>query len=189
MSNLRAAAIGVALVGVLGGGGYYVWRMSQEPAGLATGRSGAKTSQIWARLQAYKGTYLRKFMAAYDKPDPTAMDTLEAFNELAYQITGPGGFWRKDVPNQWLGCRNQPDSAACGAIETMADDMGRWDGIQEQIVGLDEARAGAFLDQHAGEILTYLDTMVPEELSSAGMQRTPLFEKGLKAAMQQDGML
>lgn len=195
MSNVRTVAIVAALTAVVGGGGYFVWRSSQDPAGLAMGRPGGKpgqtqrSGQIWAKLQKYKDSYLRRFLAAFDKPAPTARDTLEAFNELSFQVTGPGGFWRKDVPNHWLGCKNQPESASCAAIDTMAEEMAKWDTLSEKIVALDEAAAGAFLDEHATEILDYLDTMVPDDTSSAGMQKTALFEKSLKAAMQSDGML
>ncbi len=187
--NLKSLTITVALAGVLGGGGYFVWQSSQDPAGLATGRPAAHTGQVWARLQNYKGSYLRRFMGAFDKSAPTATDALEAFNELAYQVSGPGGFWRKEVPNHWLGCKAQPDSASCGAIQSIGEDMGRWDALQEKIVGLNDQAAGPFLDEHATEIMDYLDTMVPDEPSSAGMQKTRLFEKSLKSAMEQDGIL
>ena len=194
MSRAQSAVIGLALAGIVGGGGYYVWQMRQDPTGLATGRNGGgsqKTGKVWSRLQAYKESYLRRYFSAFppEKEAPTATDALEAFNELAYQVTGPGGFWRKEVPNRWLGCKAAPESASCGAIGVMGEDMARWDTLQEQIVGITDAGAGRFLDDHAAEILTYLDTMVPEEPSSAGMQKTPLFDKHLKAAMQQDGML
>ena len=193
MSTWKSAVIGLALAGVVGGGGYYVWQSRQEvPAGLATGRAaggGQKTGQIWAKLEGYRETYLRKFFAAYDKEQPTATDALEGFNELAYQVSGPGGFWRKEVPNKWLGCKAQPDSASCGAIGVTTEEMAKWDTLQEQIVGVSETEAGKFLDAHAGEMLGYFDALVPDETSSAGMQKTPLFEKHLKAAMQQDGML
>lgn len=189
MLRTQSVVISLALLGVVGGGGYYVWQAKQDPAGLATGRASPKTSQLWSRLQGYKESYLRRYFMAFERESPTPTDALEAFNELAYQVTGPGGFWRKEVPNRWLGCKNQPESASCGAIDVMSEEMGRWDTLQEQIVGLGEADAGRFLDEHAADFATYLDTMVPEEPSSAGMQKTPLFEKHLKAAMQSDGML
>lgn len=189
MSTWKSIAVSAALAGVVGGGGYYVWNARQDPEGLATGRAGGKTAQVWSKLQNYKESYLRRYFMAYEKPAPTAWDALEAFNELAYQVTGPGGFWRKEVPNRWLGCKAQPDSASCGAIGVMTEEMARWDTLQEEIVALDEANAARFLDEHAAEIATYFETMVPDEPSSAGMQRTPLFEKHLKSAMQQDGML
>lgn len=189
MSNTKSLVVALALAGVVVGSGYYVWHARQDPAGLATGRSTPRAGQIWTRLQAYKDSYLRRYFMAFEREQPVATDALEAFNELAYQVTGPGGFWRKEVPNRWLGCKAQPESASCGAIGEMTEDMARWDTLQEQIAAVDGAGAGRFLDEHAADMLTYLDTMVPEEPSSAGMQKTPLFEKKLKAAMESDGML
>ena len=96
---------------------------------------------IWSRLHQYSGSYLRRYFIAADASSPSAADVLAAFNELAYQVTGPGGFWRKQGPHSWLGCKAQPESASCGAIETLAEDLARWDALQEQIVATDEAGA------------------------------------------------
>jgi hypothetical protein len=189
MKQWRSIAVSAALVAVVAGGGWYVWQSKQDPAGLATGRSNVKATQLWSKLSDYKESYLRRYFIAYQKDSPTALDALTAFNELAYQITGPGGFWRKEVPFKWLGCKAQPESASCGAVEVMGEELARWDTLQEKIAETDEARAQKFLDENAADLLDYLETMVPAEASSTGMQKTALFEKHLKSAMQQDGLL
>ncbi|MSP72757.1 MAG: hypothetical protein EXR76_11390 [Myxococcales bacterium] len=81
------------------------------------------------------------------------------------------------------------DSVSCNAIGEMTEDMARWDTLQGQIAALDPAAACRFLDEHAPDMRAYLDTTVPQEPTSAGMQKGALFEKKLKAAMQSDCML
>ena len=152
-------------------------------------RQRVSVSDLWTRLHRYEKGYLRLFFAAEETDSPTAANVLNAFNELAYQITGPGGFWRKQVPGQWLGCKGEVDSASCDAISVMVDEMARWDALQDAIQATTEADAARFLVEHGAELVEYLEVMVPDEASSPGMQRTPYFEKHLKAAMQADGIL
>lgn len=159
---------------------------SADPTAFATPDGGGATIEIWRRLSPYASTFLRSWRSALEgTDDPAAMDVLDAFNELAYAITGPGGFWRKTVPQQWLGCG--VDAATPPGCEQMTQaerELGRWDAIQKQIGELSPEQAARFLSRNKKRILAYLDTYVPSAPSATGMRDTAFYRTTLAAVLE-----
>ncbi len=183
-------ALVVALLALVGGGVALVVTQGGETDGMATGKV-SKADQLWTRLMDVKEPYLSAWMGIYDggdKPSPTHV--LEAWNEVALQVTGPGGFWRRQVPDRWMGCSQLPDSAACGSLAAAEEaEFGRFDKITSEIHDMTPKKARRFLAQNADAMLDYIDMYVPEDMTSPAMQKTPFFTKHLAEPMRSDGML
>jgi hypothetical protein len=183
--NVKYAVVLALFVAVAGGVVFYA---RQDPSGHAAGGS-ARADALWARLQDYRGTYLRRWMSAYGGQAPTAKQVLEAFDELGYQVTGPGGFWRKDVRQGWLGCDRVPDQSSCEQLSAAEGEFGRWDAFLEQAGNVSEKQAAQFIDQHFNQMSEYLDTYAPVDPSATGMQKTGFFEKNLRGTLDSNGAL
>ncbi len=180
----------LGLLVVLGAGaGLVVWQ-GGSAEGLATGRS-AQADRMWTRLIELRDPYLDDWLGAFDKKRPAPMDVLEAWNEVALQVTGPGGFWRRQVPDRWMGCQQLPDSAACATLSMAVEgEFRKYDGFMTEIHEMKPRGARRYLSKRYDSMMTYLDHYVPADLSSPAMQKTPFFEKGgLAEAMRSDGML
>lgn len=141
-------------------------------------------AELWTRLKAYDQTYLKTWRQALasDAP-PSPDDIVDAFNELAFAVTGPAGFWRQQVPNRWFGCANEAGSAPCLRLGEMSKELTAWDDIQKQIGELDAGRAGYFLAHNQARIVKYLETYVPATPSFAGMKETPFYKTRLAATL------
>lgn len=185
MKRNGALVIGlIALVAVAGG---VLFMTQRDPEGQALG-AGSKTEAMWSRLSGYQDTYLRKWMAANgDGHGPRQV--LDAFEELGYQVTGPGGFWRKEVRQRWLGCDKLPDQASCLQFEMAEGDFQKWDTFVEGLGEVKDDQAARFIDKHYGEMMDYLDRYVPDDPSATGMQKTRFYDERLKGAMAADPLL
>ncbi len=164
-------------------------------AGVAAGAPGGAQSfakggavvhpnAVWQKLGEYKGTVFLKQWRENLSGDPgSATDIVDAFNELAYAVTGPAGFWRKTVPNQWLGCVENAETEPCKKVTEMQKELGQWDKIQDAISKLAPEKAAAFLSRNSSRMLAYMDTYVPTEPSMTAIKTTPFYKKHLAAAL------
>jgi hypothetical protein len=162
--------------------GFLIYEYGGEPAGLATGSTKAQT--VWTHMEPYTNSYLKAYSGAFDEQPPTPMDVLEAFNELGYSVTGPGGFWRSTVPNQWMGCQINGELPACAALSALEPDLKKWDTFQAKIDGLSPKQASRFLAANHKKMVRYLDTYVPSAKSETGMKATTLYSKRLAQAFE-----
>lgn len=170
-----------ALALLVGGAGFAVWNANQDPEGEAVGVS-SRGLDVWERLSEYEAHYLRSWSSALHAPPERPLDVLEAFNELAYSVTGPGGFWRKTLPG-WLGCASDAETAPCVALTDAASEFEKWDALQGKIQKLSERKARRFLVKHHEELIEYLDTYVPAEPNDTAMRQTKFYETHLAASM------
>ncbi len=164
------AAIVVAAVAV-------VWFQGQDPTGAARGRGGA--SDLWTRLGDYDKSFLRSWKHSLAEPATSTLEVLEAFSELGYAVTGPGGFWRKTVPGSWLGCEAHRAAPACVKLGENAADFAKWDALQEEIGVLDERSAKRFMRAHGDDLHTYLDRYVSATPSASAMEATGFYKEQL----------
>jgi hypothetical protein len=186
---MKGLGLVVALAIVVGGGVALVVTQGAQTEGMATGK-GSKVDVMWSRLQEFRDPYLDDWMAAFDKKKPEPQDVLEAWNEVAMQVTGPTGFWRGQVPNRWMGCKQLPDSAACGSLSMAEEtDFRKYDSLAESIHEMEPKDARKFLADNYDTMMDYLDHYVPADQSMSGMQKTPFFQESLADAMREDGML
>jgi hypothetical protein len=162
--------------------GFLIYQYGGEPAGLATGSTKAQT--VWNHMEPYTNSYLKAYSGAFDEQPPTPMDVLEAFNELGYSVTGPGGFWRTTVPNQWMGCQINGELPACKALSALEPDLKKWDTFQSKIDGLSPKQASRFLAANHKKMVRYLDTYVPSAKSETGMKATSVYTKKLAQAFE-----
>lgn len=151
---------------------------------VAAGAFGRGNNQgalaIWKRLSKYSGTFLKAWRQSLEAADiPSASDVVDAFNELALAVTGPTGFWRKTVPNRWLGCDAMAETEACKKVASLQKELEQWDAIQKQIETLESEQANQFLSRNEQRITLYLDTYVPNEPSADAMKSTPFYKKNL----------
>jgi hypothetical protein len=127
----------------------------------------------------YGESYLQNWDEALQGEAPNATEVVDAFNELAYAVTGPTGFWRATLPNNWLGCRQDPSSAPCLKLTGAQPELARWDEIQENLSNMPERQAGTFLRRNKRSILAYFDNYVPQEPSSSAMKQTLYYQEHL----------
>jgi uncharacterized protein YceK len=106
---------------------------------------------------------------------PSAADVLDATVEVMVQVTGPTGLWRKTVPQEWFGCRDAPDSAACQRLGEIDKDLRQVDQFQAQIAAAPRDSAASWLRRHQEQLTSYLDTYVPTEPSLSSLQATPYY--------------
>ena len=152
------------------------------PAGLATGSS-TKAAALWEHMEPYQDTYLKAYKGAFDDDAPTSMDVLEAWNEIAYSVTGQGGFWRKTVGNLWFGCQVNGQLEVCRALAKASGDFEKWDKVQTKIAELPESKASRFLAKNHKKLVSYLETYAPLKKNEAGMKATSFFQANLADAM------
>ncbi len=138
--------------------------------------AGAKAHlALWARLRDYP-----RFMGAW-KAQPT--EVVDAFLELATQITGPSGFWRKTVPNKWLGCEANGETEPCQKVAGMKAELAQWDPLIDKLQKLEPEQAQKFIQKNLGKMLAYVDTYVPVTDDPEGAKATPFFAKHLATAL------
>lgn len=159
-----------------------IWLVQRNPNGSASGTRDASAA-LWQRLSSYQDSYLGAWREAFDggQPDPT--DVLDAWNEVATKVTGPTGFWRQTVPNQWFGCPDDPTVPMCRTLGNLGPELAAWDTLQEEIGALEPGKERAFLAKNADRMLRYLDTYVPETPSDSGMRETAFFREKLEVVV------
>ena len=178
----RIGVIG-GLLAAIGVVAFVVVQSPADPAGQATG-SDQKAQAVWQKMASYEKTHLRAWKGAFAQPAPSPTDVLEAFNEVGYAITAPGGFWRKTVPDRWLGCQVNAELPPCERIKGMESEFKRLDAMQERIANLSESGARRYLARNHKKMIAYLDTYVPERLSASAMKQTGLYATKLKDVME-----
>jgi len=137
---------------------------------------------LWAGLERHSGTHLRLWWAVADTDGFQAEVALDAFRQLVYRFTAPGGMWRSEAPRRWFGCRAYPTSPACKAHAAATPELARWDELVEQTQSLAVGGAERFVREHVLDLLAYLDRYVPRWPGVDGARATPFFRDRLAAA-------
>jgi hypothetical protein len=156
-----------------------------DAEGMAAGLGARQPAlAIWKKLGAYDDEYLKSWKGALADPDPAPRDVLDAFNELGFAVTGPAGFWRKTVPDQWFGCQAEPGTPPCKALsEAAANELKAWDTFQAEIAALPDGQEAAFIGKHQKRMLDYFDTWVPDAPSMSAMKSTGFYKAKLDKAL------
>lgn len=152
------------------------------PAPAPVAQVDPQTEVVWARLASYGDSYLKAWKPQLANPAPSALETLEALNELMLRVSGPTGFWRKQVPG-WFGCAGDPAKQQCQTLSAANRGFARYDKLQAEMQRLTSANAGAWIQSHYTEIIDYFDTYVPAKASLEGMQETAYFKTTLKSKL------
>ena len=171
-----------ALLLLVGSAGYIVLSTDHDPTGQATGQSASVA--LWADLSAYEGSFLKSYRGAFETERPEPMEVLEAFNELGFAVTGHGGFWRRTVRDQWLGCEMNAETAACKSLEKALGELADWDAFQEKVSNVSEAGAKRFLARNHRKMRAYLSRYVPAQKSATSMEATGFYNSHLAVAMK-----
>ena len=172
----------MGLIAIVGAAGYVLYNSDGELAGHATGVNSAK-EEVWNELSLLEDSYLKEWGDAFDDGKPSAIDVLEAFNEVGFAVTGEGGLWRNKVPNQWLGCKGDAETAPCKAISSHEETFAEWDEFQESISTLNERKARRFLAKNKRKILGYLANYVPVGKTNREIESTPFFSNAIKPTL------
>ena len=141
-------------------------------------------AKMWQRLSAYQDTYLKRWKPVFESgAEVKPVDVIDAFNTLAYQMTGPDGFWRKEVPVVWLRCNDNPDSPGCAKLKENDGVFTELDAFQEKIARTEPMRAGSFLLANIDKMSEYLDTYVLPTPNRAGMKATKYYQTSLNTSV------
>lgn len=167
-----------------------LWFLRPDPTGMAVGRIDPAErrlhAELWQAMAPSGGVFLSAFDDVLREPpnDPVLLAT--AFNELAYQVTGRSGIWRKTLPNDVFGCPQNPELPVCGRLKDLDAQFSQWDELQSRLASVeDERQARQILRESAPMIREYLRTLVPATKSFSAIQATPFFSQHLAPAMQQ----
>lgn len=187
---MKKAIVGLAVLLVVGAGVWVMMNYPPEPTGSATGsavkpRQGdALQKALWQELSKYEGEYLGAYAEYFETTPDEPLELVNAFNELAYNITGPGGLWRKTVPDKYFGCAANDHMPICKKFKEVNQTFSKWDALQEQMLDIGDNRsAKKFLKKHKKDIEDYLRLYVPEDESFSSVQATPFFTDNLSASM------
>lgn len=154
-----------------------------ETEAFGVGRADKAVSAVWTKLGTYQGPYLKNWSGAFDQEAGSPTEVVDAFNELAFSVTGPTGFWRKTLPNQWLGCRNHADSAPCQKLVKATGELQKWDKVQKKLSKMSSGKARHFLSKNQRQIMAYFDNYVPSEINASSMKATAFYKKHLQGVM------
>lgn len=176
----------VLFVGIVAGGLMY-W--PPEDAGNAIGRVSKQDmemqKELWGSFSKYERSFLSAYSEQFSEQPNDPLELVSAFNELAYGVTGPGGLWRKTVPNKYFGCAADQDTPVCQSLKQAADaEFQRWDKLQQAANDVEEPKdALKFLRTHRKDIDEYLQSLVPEKESMSAVQATPFFADKIAPAL------
>lgn len=137
-----------------------------------------QTNAVWQRLTTYRTSWLSSWSQALLGPPSSPAEVLDAFNELAYAVGGPGGLWRRTIPEQWFGC-NQTGAQLpeCARLARLSRRLKRIDRLQRRIERVPRKHAGRFLALHQRQLLRYLDEYVPDDRSATAVEQTRAFRR------------
>ncbi len=187
---MKKALVGLAVVLVVGGGIWALMNYPPSPTGKATGsavkpRQGdALQKALWSELSKYEDDYLGAYAEYFENSPDEPLELVNAFNELAYNITGPGGLWRKTVPDKYFGCAANDHMPICKKFKETQQTFSKWDKLQEEMLDIGDNRtARKFLKKNQKDLETYLKDFVPEDESFSAVQATPFFSNNLASAM------
>jgi hypothetical protein len=166
-----------------------LWFLRPDPTGMATGRidpaERALYRTLWQSLEPFGPVFLKAFGDTLREPPEDPFLLANTFNELAYQVTGRTGIWRKTLPNDYFGCPADPDVPICVRLRDLEAQFTRWDRLQERIGQLDDERqARAFLRENAPALQEYIKTLVPVKKSLTAIQATPFFAQNLAPVLK-----
>jgi len=134
-------------------------------------------------MAAHEQTYLNAYAEHFQTLPEDPVELLTAFNELAYNVTGYGGLWRKTVPQEYFGCADNQDTPVCQDYIRFQSEFERWDRLQDDIGGIDtEDKARDYLQAHADELLEHIRQYVPADQSYAAVRATPTYVRFVKFA-------
>jgi len=187
---MKKIALGVVVVGVVVAAAWAVMNYPPKGAGQATG-SAVKPKKappvqmaMWEELAKYESSYLGSYAEYFQNKPDEPMELLNAFNELAYSVTGPGGLWRKKVPDKYFGCSANDDLPICGKFKQVERTFSQWDKLQQEMMDIDNNKqAQKFLTDHAKEMEEYIRTFVPSDESFSAIQSTKFFADNLASSM------
>ena len=131
--------------------------------------------EVWRALNKYRRSFLVAWADKLSGPPTSAMETLDAFNELMAQVTGPGGLWRKTMPRDWYGCVDAPSSEQCKRLAKANEELEVWDIYQKKLLAQKGAAAKGWLKTNKPRILAYLDRYTPLTASLSAAQGTGFY--------------
>lgn len=149
-----------------------------EPA--EAGESDEDVVEVWRALNRYRRSFLVAWADKLSGPPASAMETLDAFNELMAQVTGPGGLWRKTMPREWYGCVDAPGTEQCKRLAKANEELEVWDAYQKKLLAQKGAAAKGWLKTNKPRILAYLDRYVPLTASLSAAQSTGFYVDKLR---------
>lgn len=143
---------------------------------------GNGTAEVWAQLGTYQASYLKTWKGAFGDSG-SANDVVDAFNELAFAVTGPTGFWRDTLPKKWLGCENNQESEPCVQLGKALPELEKWDSVQKKLSNMSEKKAAKFLNRNRTRMLTYFEHYVPQDTSASAMKATGFYKAHLEGVL------
>ena len=186
MNRTMLVVVGVVLLGGVGG---VLWFVRPAPTGMAIGRLDPAEREfhlkLWHALEPTGPVYLKEWADQLADPPDDPLQLAEAFNELAFAVTGPTGLWRKTVPNEYFGCKADPEQSVCQRLAEVTRSFERWDRLQDRISRLGTpAEARRFLKENGASMEEYLRTLVPAQRGLEALQQTPYFAANVASALQ-----
>jgi len=166
---------------------YAAWPNEAAPeiaTGFGRATAESKLTEIRELLMRSDPKFIKGWRAVLADPGAPATELHGALVELMAAITGPAGLWRKTIPQQWLGCRSNPESKPCRAFAGADTHFAKWDRFQRK---LDRAPSNPkrFLVKSHGHIMAYTQTYVPDDRSFSAARRTPFFREHLEEALRE----
>ena len=134
-----------------------------------------KAVKLWKHLMRYRGTYLTRWEPVFASGKHTTCDVIDAFNDVAWQTTGPDGVWRTRIPQDWLECANQQEDPICENLNNHLGKFLEWDDFQESITRLEPGRAAPFFVKNHDKFYEYLDLYVLKTDTPEAMRRTKFY--------------
>jgi len=187
---MKKALIGIAVVAIIGVAGWAVTQWPPSGAGKATGSAvkpkaaGKMEAALWDDLSQHEDTYLDAYAEYFQTRPDEPVELVNAFNELAYNVTGHGGLWRKTVPDKYFGCQANEHMPICKKFKQMQGTFSKWDKLQEKMLDVGSKReAKKFIKKHHKELEEYLRYFVPADESFSAVQATPFFTDNMASAM------
>ena len=186
MKRVLLIALGLGALAVVG---VVLWLVQPDPTGMAIGRLEPAERdfhlKLWHAMQPAGSLYLREWSDALADPPDDPLQLTEAFNELAFAVTGPTGLWRKTVPNEYFGCKADPETPICQRLQEVAKNLASWDRLQERLSRLSSpAEARRLLKEQGPAMEEYLRTLVPSARGLEALQQTPYFVQNLASTLQ-----
>jgi hypothetical protein len=134
-----------------------------------------KAIKLWKHLSKYRSSYLTRWEPVFKSGKHTACDVIDAFNDVAWQMTGPDGVWRTTAPDEWLECADKMDDPLCDSLNNHLGKFLEWDDFQESITRLEPGRAAPFFVENHDKFYEYLDLYVLKTPSPEAMRRTKFY--------------
>ncbi len=144
---------------------------------------GKAVAHVWAKMATYDSSYLKRWSDVLHQEPSSPAEVVDAFNELAFAVTGPKGFWRDTLPNSWLGCQNNPESEPCLKLKEAEPELQKWDKIQAKLSKMSDRKAKRFLSRNEARMMAYFDNYVPSDPSASAMKETGFYKTHLDGVM------